>query len=127
MHVHFVRLEKAGKNALDFYLSYYLGRITEQDKQAYICILSRDGGYDVLVEHLKENRLCADIIRLNSLQHVANGIDKSPSGQIDVTLATASDKKSQQEHRLSNTSRPVQNPPSHPLIHFSTQMSLFSA
>ena len=67
-NVHFVRVAKTGKNALDFYLAYYLGKITEQDKEALICILSRDGGFDVLVEHLEDTHLCKGIIRLGSLE-----------------------------------------------------------
>ncbi|MDO4434759.1 MAG: PIN domain-containing protein [Alysiella sp.] len=60
---HLIRLEKSGKNALDFYLSHYLGHITAIDKQAIISILSRDGGYDLLlIMYLKADRrkkLCA--------------------------------------------------------------------
>ena len=69
-NVHFVRIAKTGKNALDFYLTYYLGKITEQDKEALICVLSRDSGFDVLVEHLEDNRLCSGIVRLASLGEV---------------------------------------------------------
>lgn len=51
-NVHIIRMQHAGKNALDFYLSFYLGKISEIDSQADVCILARDSGYDVLVEHL---------------------------------------------------------------------------
>lgn len=61
---HFIRVEKTGKNALDFYLAYYLGRIIEQDANAEICILSKDGGYDVLVEHLDSQQHCQQIMRI---------------------------------------------------------------
>lgn len=67
-NVHFVRVAKTGKNALDFYLAYYLGKITEQDKEALICILSRDGGFDVLVEHLEDVGHCKGIVRLAVLE-----------------------------------------------------------
>lgn len=67
-NVHFVRVAKTGKNALDFYLAYYLGKITEQDKEALICILSRDGGFDVLVEHLEDVGHCKGIVRLAMLE-----------------------------------------------------------
>lgn len=66
-NVHFVRVAKTGKNALDFYLAYYLGKITEQDNEALICILSRDGGFDVLVEHLEDVAHCKGIVRLAAL------------------------------------------------------------
>ena len=68
--VHLVQLQKSGKNALDFYLSYYLGQITATDPEAHIGILSRDGGYDVLVEHIVENRQAQEIVRLANIDEV---------------------------------------------------------
>ncbi len=68
--VHLIQLQKSGKNALDFYLSYYLGQITATDPEAHIGILSRDGGYDVLVEHIVENRQAQEIVRLANIDEV---------------------------------------------------------
>ena len=68
--VHLVQLQKTGKNALDFYLSYYLGQITATDPEAQIGILSRDGGYDVLVEHILENQQAKGIVRLANIDEV---------------------------------------------------------
>ena len=67
---HLVQLQKTGKNALDFYLSYYLGQITATDPEAQIGILSRDGGYDVLVEHILETRQAQGIVRLTDIDEV---------------------------------------------------------
>lgn len=62
-NVHVIRMQHTGKNALDFYLSFYLGKISEIDSQADVCILARDSGYDVLVEHLNSVYDGIDIIR----------------------------------------------------------------
>ena len=67
---HLVQLQKTGKNALDFYLSYYIGQITATDPEARIGILSRDGGYDVLVEHILETRQAQGIVRLTDIDEV---------------------------------------------------------
>ena len=67
---HLVQLQKTGKNALDFYLSYYLGQITATDPEAQIGILSRDGGYDVLVEHILETQQAQGIVRLANIDEV---------------------------------------------------------
>lgn len=68
--VHLVHLQKTGKNALDFYLSYYLGQITATDPEAQIGILSRDGGYDILVEHILESLHAQSIVRLANIDEV---------------------------------------------------------
>lgn len=70
-NVHFVRIAKTGKNALDFYLAYYLGKISEQDKEALICIFSRDTGFDVLVEHMESGQHCRGIVRIATLADAA--------------------------------------------------------
>lgn len=67
---HLVHLQKTGKNALDFYLSYYLGQITAADPNAQIGILSRDGGYDILVEHILESQHAQSIVRLANIDEV---------------------------------------------------------
>ena len=64
---HIVRVKKTGKNALDFYLSYYLGKITATDPEATIVILSKDGGYDLLLEHIEDEQQAQGIVRLAAL------------------------------------------------------------
>lgn len=66
-NVHFVRLEKTGKNALDFYLAFYMGRITQTDPEAQICILSKDGGFDPLVAHVSNQNMVETVVRVKEL------------------------------------------------------------
>ena len=49
----YIRLEKAGENALDFHIAYYLGQIALKDESGYFHIISRDKGFDPLITHLK--------------------------------------------------------------------------
>ena len=58
-HVHLVRLATSGKNALDFTLAYYLGRAVLADPTAYFHIVSKDTGFDPLIEHLRSRHIRA--------------------------------------------------------------------
>lgn len=58
----FVRCTRTGKNALDFHLTYYLGRLAAQHPNDDFHVLSKDKGYDPLIEHLKAGG--ADVRRL---------------------------------------------------------------
>lgn len=51
--VQMIKMECAGKNALDFVLAHHTGLQTAADAQGYIHILSKDKGFDALVNHLK--------------------------------------------------------------------------
>jgi hypothetical protein len=55
--VQLVRLTSAGRNALDFALAYYLGRAVASDPAGRFLIVSKDKGYDPLVEHLRSRSL----------------------------------------------------------------------
>lgn len=66
--VHMVKLKSSKKNSLDFALAYYLGRAALADPTAYFHIIAKDGGYDPLIEHLRERHInvcrsasCADL------------------------------------------------------------------
>lgn len=51
-----IQLTNQGPNALDFYITFYLGRLAEHDSTASFHILSKDKGFDPLIRHLKERR-----------------------------------------------------------------------
>lgn len=57
--VQLVRLGTAGNNALDFVLSYYVGRAAASDPGGVFHIVSKDTGFDPLVAHLKSRNLQA--------------------------------------------------------------------
>lgn len=99
--VHLVQLQRTGKNALDFYLSYYLGQITAGDPSAQIGILSRDGGYDVLVEHILANRHAQGILRLADIDEVQHQHINAPA---DSALIEANS-----DHVAENTPNPPQS------------------
>ena len=58
--VQLVRLTSSGKNALDFTLAYYVGRAVMADPTGYFLIVSRDTGFDPLIEHLRSRNIQAD-------------------------------------------------------------------
>jgi len=51
--VEMIRLTSSGRNALDFALAYYVGRAVLADPCGYFHIVSKDKGYDALIEHLR--------------------------------------------------------------------------
>jgi hypothetical protein len=55
--VQLVRLTSHGKDALDFTLSFYLGKTANADPTAYFHIVSKDAGFDPLIAHLETRRI----------------------------------------------------------------------
>ncbi len=56
----YVPISGTGPNSLDFHIAYYIGRIAEQDSEAFFHIVSQDKGFDPLIEHLRSNHILAD-------------------------------------------------------------------
>lgn len=53
----YVKIEGNGKNALDFHIAFYLGRLFEKDPNGYFHIISKDSGFDILIKHLRERKV----------------------------------------------------------------------
>lgn len=57
--VHLVRMTSPGRNALDFTLAYYVGRAVETDPTGWFHIVSKDTGFEPLIEHLRSRQIQA--------------------------------------------------------------------
>jgi hypothetical protein len=55
--VELVRLTASGRNALDFTLAYYIGRAVAADPAGFFHIVSKDTGYDPMIEHLRSRHI----------------------------------------------------------------------
>lgn len=53
----YIKGASAGSNALDFHITFYLGRLITQVPDAFFHIISNDSGYDPLIEHLRAKKL----------------------------------------------------------------------
>lgn len=53
----YVLLEATGANALDFHLAFHLGRLVAEDPTGFFHIISKDTGFDPLVQHLKGRKV----------------------------------------------------------------------
>lgn len=49
----YIILETPGSNALDFHIAYYLGVLAATDPTGFFHIISKDTGFDPLIQHLK--------------------------------------------------------------------------
>jgi hypothetical protein len=55
----YVKISGNGRNALDFHIAFHLGRLAAQDPAGYFHIVSKDAGFDPLIEHLRERTIFA--------------------------------------------------------------------
>jgi hypothetical protein len=53
----YIVLETPGPNALDFHIAYYLGVLAAADPAGFFHIISKDTGFDPLIQHLKVKKV----------------------------------------------------------------------
>lgn len=55
----YIKVSGVGRNALDFHIAYYLGRLALAEPDAYFHIIAGDKGYDPLLDHLRSKGVSA--------------------------------------------------------------------
>jgi len=80
----YVQIAGNGKNALDFHIAYYIGRLAAENPDASFYVISKDTGFDPLIKYLAAKGVSCqrsiaipDIFgsKLSSSEPVANNID----------------------------------------------------
>jgi hypothetical protein len=84
----YIKISGHGLNALDFHIAYYIGRLAAEEPSAYFHIISKDTGFDPLIQHLRSKKILAG--RVNTIADipvVKASNSKSPQERIAVILA----------------------------------------
>ena len=53
----YVKISGNGPNALDFHIAFYIGQLVAADPNAHFQIISKDTGFDPLIQHLKLKKI----------------------------------------------------------------------
>ncbi len=53
----YVEIAGSGPNALDFHIAYYIGELAAGEPDAQFHIISKDRGFDPLIQHLKDKKI----------------------------------------------------------------------
>jgi PIN domain len=80
--VEYVQINGGGKNALDFHIAYYIGRLAAAAPGAHFHVISKDTGFDPLLKHLKEQgivcRRSASIAAMAPGAGTVSGTESTP-------------------------------------------------
>lgn len=71
-NIKYIKIPHPGKNALDFILVYELGRLTVQTQNDCYYIVSKDNGYDNVIEYINKHYKCS-VKKIKSMsQNIVN-------------------------------------------------------
>lgn len=81
----FIQISGNGSNALDFHIAYYIGVISAKESSVYFHIVSRDAGFDPLIQHLKsKDILAARVNAIREIPLVKAAASKSPAERLQL-------------------------------------------
>ena len=84
----YIRIAGNGPNALDFHIAFYIGQLSAQDPNAYFHIISKDTGFDPLIQHLKSRMIMtARSASVADIPILCSGNKKSPAERAELFMA----------------------------------------
>jgi PIN domain len=84
----YVKIAGNGSNALDFHIAFHIGHLAAQDSTAFFHIISKDTGFDPLIQHLKERKVFASRSRdVSEIPLLKAANSKTMIEKIDVVVA----------------------------------------
>jgi hypothetical protein len=112
----YVAIAGNGKNALDFHIAYYIGRLATENPGASFHVISKDKGFDPLIKHMKTQGIScqrsssiADIqgLKVSDPKLAGNGVEAvRPSSttlvpeKLDVVVSNLTKRKSARPRTL---------------------------
>jgi hypothetical protein len=97
----YVRIAGNGANALDFHIAFHIGHLAAQEPTAFFHIISRDTGFDPLIQHLKERKvLVARCKNVSDIPLLRTANAKSTPQKLAVVLANLQQRKTSKPRTL---------------------------
>lgn len=90
----YIKIAGVGPNALDFHIAYYIGRLAAEEPGSFFHVVSRDKGFDPLIQHLNSQKVLA--IRsecVADIPIVKNGGKKPPIDRAEAFIAKLKEPK----------------------------------
>lgn len=84
----YIKISGNGSNSLDFHIAYYIGLLSASDATARFHIISKDAGFDPLIQHLKTKRVRAGRVKaITDIPLVKASNSKSPAERLELVVA----------------------------------------
>jgi hypothetical protein len=84
----YIKISGNGSNALDFHIAFYIGELASRHPNAFFHIVSKDTGFDPLIQHLKTRKILAGRSKsVVDIPIVKAASSKSPLERIEIVVA----------------------------------------
>lgn len=104
----YIKIAGNGSNALDFHIAYYIGSLVAKEPDAYFHIVSKDTGFDPLIQHLKSKKVAASRVKaVTDLPLVKAASSISASDRVSAVVANLAQRGSSRPRTLKTLSSTI--------------------
>ena len=83
----YIKISANGHNALDFHIAFHVGLLAAKDDGSYFHIISKDTGFDPLIQYLKSKKIFAGRVKaISDIPIIKAANSKSPIERLEVVL-----------------------------------------
>jgi hypothetical protein len=84
----YIKIASNGSNALDFHIAFYIGQLAAKEPESYFHIVSKDTGFDPLIQHLKGKKIQVSRVKsILDLPLLKIAASKSNSERVKTVIA----------------------------------------
>jgi hypothetical protein len=84
----YIKIAGNGNNALDFHIAFYLGELAAKEPDACFHVVSKDTGFDPLIQHLKSRKISVSRVKtLTDLSIVKAASRKVGTDRVSAIIA----------------------------------------
>lgn len=97
----YIKITGNGNNALDFHIAYYIGQLAAKEPDADFYIVSKDTGFDPLLQHLKGKKISVSRVKsVIDLPRVKASASKSNPDRVSVVIANLKQRRASNPRTL---------------------------
>ncbi len=84
----YIKISGNGSNALDFHIAYYIGKLAASDTSAYFHIVSKDKGFEPLIQHLRSQKIFAGrVTSIKDIPLIKASACNTPQERLEVAVS----------------------------------------
>lgn len=84
----YIQVSGKGPNALDFHIAFYIGELAGAEPAGYFHIISKDKGFDPLIQHLKTRKILAARAKsISEIPLIKATNSKDPEERLEFVVA----------------------------------------
>lgn len=97
----YIQIQGSGRNALDFHIAYYIGRLAAENPDAHFYVISKDKGFDPLIKYLKTQKIiCQRSILIADVLLIKISKTKTDREKLDAVIENLKKRKASKPRTL---------------------------